>query len=262
MVNESALDDKNFILEPLSNSNSSSNNVIYHPNCICKPSSTPVPTSSPAPTNTPNPSQTKTPTPTPSITSSVTPTPTNTPTTSATPPASPCPPCPSQTPPSTPCPSQSLTPTQSPSQSLTPTPTPTLTQNCCDWDGNGFLDLDTCRDNVAISFTKIGPYTWRGVLELDGCGTMVGIITCNPSSPASPCANKWSAIFTVSCASNLVVENPDESCSCNVPPVWKITGDFTNCYDCCTPTPTRTPTVTPTPSLSYYYAPLFINIIP
>jgi hypothetical protein len=124
------------------------------------------------------------------------------------------------------------------------------------------MSFDTCRENIPVQFTKIGQYTWKGTLDLGDCGTMVGIVTCNPTEPVNPCAAKWSAVFTVSCASNVTTENPDESCSCNTPPIWRLTGDFTNCYNCCTPTPTRTPTVTPTPSLSYYYSPLFINIIP
>jgi len=275
LVNHSAsIDDDQF--KQLSLNNTSNSKVIHHANCICEPliSPTKTPTSTATPTRTPANSSTPTPTITPTITptssptltvtrtptSSQPPTPTltssrsPTPTPTATPPSSPCPPCPSQTPPPTP------TRTSSP----TPTPTPSSPENCCEWDGNGYIQFGYECNNllIPVQYTQVGLYTWSASGTLECGDTFASIITCNPSIPYTgpeSCDTKWKFVLTISCVNGLTITGIGTSCQCNVPPIWNFSGDASNC-NCCSPTPTPTPTITPSSSYNYYS--YFANIIP
>jgi formylglycine-generating enzyme required for sulfatase activity len=135
----------------------------------------------------------------------------------------------------TPTPTASPTPTVTPTLTASPTPTVTPTSaNCCDWDGNGFINFGADCNNVVVSavFTKTGNNTWSAGGSLECGDSFSATITCNPSAPASPCGNKWSATMSIGCVTNFALSPADESCSCNIPPTWAFSGDAKDCTCC------------------------------
>lgn len=197
------------------------------------PTKTVTRTITPTVTRTKTPTTTRTVTPTISVTKTKTPTPsvtrTNTPTVSIT-----------KTITRTP----SKTPTITPTRTITPTPT----QLCCNWDGNGFIKLDSCLDNnpISVQFVLISPNYWEASGSLPCGDYFAAWVACNTGAPAvHPCGNKWAFGIYLPCAGlNGPILTSDESCGCNYPPIWSINADFSNC-DCCPP-----PTPTPTPAYS------------
>lgn len=191
---------------------------------------TPTPTKTPSktPTATPTKTVTKTPTTTPTPTKTVTPTRsvTPTPTKTVTPTATVSP---TATPTKTVTPTKSLTPTQTPT--ITPTPSP----NCCDWDGNGYIKFEANCNNMVVPavFNKITPYYWTATGLLSCGDNFSASLTCNSSAYPTPCAGKWSGTLDIGCVTGLTLFPPDESCSCNVPPYFRFSGDVSNCNCCC-----------------------------
>lgn len=223
--------------------------IIIQPKFPISPSATPTNTPSTTKTLTPTPTLTAQATNTPTTTRSATPTPTktasHTPTTTNTLTAT-ATPTKTQTNTPTTTTSISATATSTPTKtststvSLTPTrtPPPTPVPSCCDWDGNGFIEL-VCGDKtktVNITFIKIGPTTWTfdGITD---CGdSIVATVICNPNIPYTgpeSCALKWSLNASVSCVDGFTIAGIKIPCSCDEAPVWLYNGDATGCDCCC-----------------------------
>ena len=126
----------------------------------------------------------------------------------------------------------------------------------CDWDGNGFIQFSVSCNSLLVpaTWTQVGTYEWflQGNLS---CGDQItSTVRCDPLKPASPCYQKWFATIDIPCVTNLFLRTPDESCTCDTPPLWPFDGDSSTCGCCVTPTPTptttssQTPTPTPTPT--------------
>lgn len=208
---------------------------------------------------TPTTTPTNTITPTITATPTITPTITTTPTVTRTIPATPTP---TKTVTPTPTVTRTITPTISitPTNTLTPTPsvtntvTPTVTSNCCDWDGNGFLDFGAaCNNSIYPAvFTKTAPNYWIGTGSLSCGDSFTATVSCDPAASASSCGNKWSATLDIGCVNGLILTSTDSISCCNIAPVFKFSGDASGC-NCCpppTPTPTTTSTPTPTPTMT------------
>jgi hypothetical protein len=215
-----------------------------------------TPTNTRTPTATPTSSLTATPTPT--LTPSITQTNTQTPTSTATPTITPSITV-TQTPTITLTRSATatLTPSITPSITITSTPTNTpspSTVNCCEWDGNTYLEFNASCGNLVLPvfYTKISSNLWQTNGRLSCGDTFSSTITCDPNvryTGASSCVNKWTTSLTISCVTGLIITGIKEACQCNAPPIWSFIGNFDNC-SCCTPKPTPTPTQTPTRTLT------------
>jgi formylglycine-generating enzyme required for sulfatase activity len=128
--------------------------------------------------------------------------------------------------------------------------------DCCDWDGLGFIQFDDACGGLImpIIFRKISKNKWIAQGELS-CGDSINIsLICNPDAPVYPCDLKWSATIDIPCVKNLSFTIDDNSCGCNIAPIYITNGDTEDCLCCPPPPPTTTlppttapPTAPPTP---------------
>lgn len=117
-------------------------------------------------------------------------------------------------------------------------------EDCCDWDGNGFIQFDSACGNLnkALTFYKIGENLWECDTDID-CGDRLNmIVKCRGDVKFDPeadlnqlCKQKWELInFNFPCMVNpRLTGNLLALCDCDIPPVFELTADNTNGCDCC-----------------------------
>lgn len=123
------------------------------------------------------------------------------------------------------------------------TPLSYICQDCCQWNGNGFIEFGgDCFDNnrrIALQFIRISPNIWE-YKGTNQCGDFVNVvISCDPNiehlSNETSCSAKWKVLFfNMPCAINARVTNQIlELCECDSPPVWLWLADDISGCECC-----------------------------
>lgn len=153
-----------------------------------------------------------------------------------------------------------------------PTPPPPTPNNCCEWDGMGYIfyyidcfDCKTIWRNFNVQYNKLSNYQWR-FNDIVECDEELDIsISCNPNiglnSSDLSCKNKWNVTVskwpcynapfstTMITSSNINTLNLPQSiidqitsspwwpkaCDCNIPYAFILNGqfDYDNCGCCC-----------------------------